>query len=91
MRNAELERYFRVLGNRKRLEILQLLRQRGPLSVTHVARGIKLSLKSTHKHLHLLLQAGFLEKERHQETVHYRLSDELSRWHRYLLKSVLNH
>jgi len=89
MRSAELERWFKVLGNRKRLDILRLLEQRQQLSVTDIANGIKLSLKSTHKHLHQLLQTGFLEKERRQFNVHYRLADELSALHRYWLKPIL--
>ncbi|MDP3986169.1 MAG: helix-turn-helix domain-containing protein [Candidatus Veblenbacteria bacterium] len=89
MRTTELERWFRVLGNRKRLDILRLLERRKSLSVTDVALGIKLSLKSTHKHLHQLLQTGFLDKERKQFNVHYRLADELTPLHRYLLQPVL--
>ncbi len=88
MKNNELEKYFRVLANRRRLEILQLLSRRGAMPVKDIAENIKLSFKSTHKHLYQLLQLGFIEKERQGLLVFYEISASLSYWQNYLLKPV---
>jgi len=89
MRNAELERYYRALANRKRLEIVQLLAKQGPLPVKDIAELIKLSFKSTHKHLHHLLQIGFLDKERRRNLVFYNLAQDRLALHRHLLKPAI--
>ena len=89
MKNSELEKYFRVLANRRRIEILLLLSDRGPICVNDLASAIKLSFKSTHKHLYQLLYMGFLEKERRGTLVFYNLSDDLNSLHKYLLKPII--
>lgn len=58
----ELEKIYRALGTRKRLEILKLLSDGSEKTVGDVASSIHLSFKSTSKHLVLLRQAGFLER-----------------------------
>lgn len=89
MKNAELERCFRSVANRKRLEILQLLAREGELPLRDVAERIKLSSKSTHKHLQQLLQTGYAEKERRRDLVFYRLDTDASQFHKSVLKFVL--
>ncbi len=58
----ELEKIYRALGTRKRLEILKLLSGGGEKTVGDIASTIHLSFKSTSKHLVFLRQAGFLER-----------------------------
>lgn len=89
MKNSEWEKYFRVLANRRRLEVIKLLSDRGPTCVNDIAAAIKLSFKSTHKHLYQMLNLGFLEKERHGALVFYNLSANLSAWQKYLLKPII--
>jgi len=56
-----LEKVYKALGARKRLEILKLLADGKELAVGDIAAAIHLSFKSTSKHLVLLRQVGFLE------------------------------
>ncbi|MEK7496714.1 MAG: helix-turn-helix transcriptional regulator [Patescibacteria group bacterium] len=89
MKHYELERYYKALGNRRRLEIILLLNKHGATCVTDIALGIKLSIKSTHKHLTNLYNIGFLIKNRRANVVYYNLSDELNSCHNQLLKPLI--
>ena len=77
MRYHDMVKLFRVLAGRKRLEILNLLADGRERSVSGVAEAIKLSLKSTSKHLLLLAQVDFLEYRRQQNVVWYRAADHV--------------
>ncbi|HBV33609.1 TPA: hypothetical protein DEB72_03800, partial [Patescibacteria group bacterium] len=83
-----LEKIFKSLATRKRLEIIKLLTTQGGMSVSDIANRIKLSLKSTSKHLIVLRQAGFLDREQKQYDALYSLAADLSSHERYLLKLV---
>lgn len=48
----------------KRVEIILLLVKGEAMSVSEIAEKIKLSVKSTSKHIAMLDREGFLEKER---------------------------
>ncbi|MDO8522249.1 MAG: metalloregulator ArsR/SmtB family transcription factor [bacterium] len=74
MREVELERQLKVLANRRRLAILNLLRKRKDVNVSDVAEAIKLSLTSTSRHLIMLERMGFVEKEQKSLNVYYRIS-----------------
>lgn len=89
MKNPELERCFRSVANRKRLEILQLLARESELPPRDIAERIRLSPKSTHKHLQQLLQTGYVEKERRRDLVFYHLDVNAPALHKLILKFVL--
>lgn len=72
----ELERHFRAVANRRRLEILQILQRQAPLPLYQIAAKIGLSVKTTNKHLNQLLHTGFVTKSRQGLFVIYRLEDE---------------
>jgi DNA-binding transcriptional ArsR family regulator len=67
----DLEKQLKALSNKRRLNILSLLKERGPSAVGDIAKHIKLSLKSTSKHLLILYQANLLEREQHKLIVFY--------------------
>ena len=74
-KEAEIERQLKILGNRRRLAILNLLRKKKEADVTTISEAIRLSFTSTSKHLTMLERAGFVDKEQRSLNVYYYLSD----------------
>ncbi len=74
MKEVEAERLLKVLANRRRLAILNLLRKKREMSVSDIAEAIRLSFTSTSKHLTMLERAGFVEKEQRSLQVFYRIA-----------------
>ncbi|MBI5465736.1 MAG: winged helix-turn-helix transcriptional regulator [Candidatus Kerfeldbacteria bacterium] len=70
-------RLFKSLGNDRRLKIISLLRGRAEMSVGEIAQQLKLSLKSTSRHLLLLEQVGLLNREQRGLEVFYSLNSKL--------------
>ena len=70
----ELERQLKALANGRRLAIVKFLQKRGPVSVGEIAKEIKLSLKSTSRHLAVLSSADILQKQQRDLYVFYFLS-----------------
>ncbi len=75
MKDSELERILKALGNKRRMAIIRLLKK-GELSVGEIAERIKLSFKSTSRHLSILTSADLLEREQKSTLVFYRLSND---------------
>ena len=69
-----MERLLKVLGNRRRLAILNLLRRKTEANVSDISDAIKLSFTSTSKHLTMLERSGFVEKEQRSLQVFYRIA-----------------
>ena len=74
MKEVELERQLKVLANRRRLTILNLLRKRKEANVSDISDSIKLSLTSTSKHLNMLERIGLVEKEQRSLNVYYHMA-----------------
>ncbi|OGF62202.1 hypothetical protein A2926_00070 [Candidatus Giovannonibacteria bacterium RIFCSPLOWO2_01_FULL_44_40] len=78
-----LERLLKALANRRRLEILKVLKKEreGELSVGEIAERIGLSFKATSRHLSILIGADILEKEQRGLRVFYKLaaSDKIAK------------
>ena len=64
---------MKALANRRRLAILKYLKRRGTATVTNIARGIKLSFRSTSKHLVILSAFDIIEKNQQGSHVFYKL------------------
>jgi len=77
MKVPELERQLKVLANRRRLAILNILRKKNEMNVGDIADAIKLSLTSTSKHLLMLERAGFAEKEQKSLQVFYHIAPDM--------------
>ncbi|HEY4517215.1 MAG TPA: metalloregulator ArsR/SmtB family transcription factor [Candidatus Paceibacterota bacterium] len=71
----ELERNLKALANGRRLAILRILSRKKKASVSAIAEAIKLSFKSTSRHLGVLTGAGILEKEQIGLEVMHSLSE----------------
>jgi len=71
---AALVRIYKALGDESRLKLLKRL-QAGPLSLTDAAQEIGLAKSTTHHHLAILRQAGFVLIREGDDT--YRLRPDL--------------
>ena len=72
----ELERTLKALANARRLAIVKMLARRKTASVGDIAEHIKLSFKSTSRHLGILSSAGILEREQTGLVVMHRLAGQ---------------
>ena len=60
MNQKELVKIFRAMGNDRRFAILKYLTINKDLTFTKISEFIKLSFKSTSRHLSILLGAGLI-------------------------------
>ena len=87
----KMEKTFKALANHKRLEILKILMKNRRASVGEVSQKIHTSLKSTSKHLLVLYNGDFVEKERVFGLTLYRLKDTLGFYEKELVAMVRKH
>ena len=69
-------KYFRGLGDPTRLRILELLRDKGELSVGELVERLGLPQPQVSNHLACLRWCGFVEARREHRTVYNRIADE---------------
>ena len=77
MGNKELERIMNALANRRRLSIVSFLKKRKEATVGDIAEEIKLSFRSTSKHLGVLTMAGILEREQRSIQMYYKIASDI--------------
>src|SRR3954454_25324312 len=70
-----LAKYFRVLGDRTRLRVLQLVADR-ERSVGELVELLAEPQPKVSNHLACLRWCGFVTTRREHRTIHYRLADE---------------
>jgi len=87
MRIKELEKLFKSLGNRRRLKIIKLLLIDNELTVSDIAKELKISIKAASKHLLNLFNSEVLEREQKWKSAYYKVADN----HESLLKNLINH
>lgn len=83
-----LEKIFRGLANRRRLHIIKFLLRKKEASVSDIAKEIRLSFKSTSRHLFVLRQLDILDSRQEQLWVFYRISPSLSPLMRDAIKYI---
>lgn len=88
MNIKDYEKIFKALANRRRLEIIKHMRQKKAVNVGGIANHIKLSFKSTSRHLAVLLAANILEKEQRSLTVFYSLASDQERLTKAIIKII---
>jgi len=86
MNEVELTKIFKSFGNQNRIKILRLLKKDKESPVAEIARKIKLSVKSTSKHLNILLNVGILENEGKNKSVFYKINHDVSEFVTAILK-----
>ena len=70
----EMEKQLKALANKRRLAIISYLRKVTTASVGDISKEIKLSFKSTSRHLAVLLAAEIVQREQINLTAFYTLS-----------------
>ena len=70
----DLEKILKALANRRRLAIVKYLKKQGEKSVGDIASEIKLSFKSTSKHLRILSAVDIVEREQKSLQMFYSLA-----------------
>jgi DNA-binding transcriptional ArsR family regulator len=83
---AELVRVYKALGDESRLKLLRRL-QAGPISLSDAAQEVGLAKSTTHHHLAILRQAGFVLIQEGDDT--YKLRPDLRPEPGALLQSYL--
>lgn len=78
MKEKEIEKTLKSLANGRRLAILSILKKEQELTVGELAEKIKLSFKSTSRHLGVMLSSSILEKEQRSSNVYYKISPILN-------------
>ncbi|MBI4434714.1 winged helix-turn-helix transcriptional regulator [Candidatus Uhrbacteria bacterium] len=74
MQQKELATCLRALGNERRMRAVRELATSPPLTVEAIARRIKLSYKSTARHMAVLERCGIVERARVSLEVYYRVN-----------------
>jgi ArsR family transcriptional regulator len=82
----ETEKVLKALANRRRLAIIKLLNENKKVMVSEISRHIKLSFKSTSKHLANLRNASLVDREQVGLEVFYSLAVPLTE----ITKSVIS-
>ncbi len=90
MTDKEWVKILKALGNEKRLKIIKLLSKSGVNSVSDVAGSIKLSFKSTSKHLNRLSQLGILESEGRGKYIEYSINPHIDKRAKAILREILH-
>lgn len=80
-----LERTFRALANSRRLTIIKELFPNHRMMVTTLAEAIRLSVRSTSKHLQVLEKANLVDREQDGLRVYYFIALDLADWQKQLL------
>lgn len=88
MSEKELEKILKALANRRRLAILKYLKHKNEAAVNEIARIINVSLKSTSKHLRILLAIDAIEREQRSLSMFYSLTLKQSPVVSYLLSRL---
>lgn len=82
----DAEGLLKSVANKKRLTILQLLLYEGEKPVSEIAQRIKLSFKSTSKHLLRLERAGFITRSQKIFWGYYFISEHMPEKNKIILK-----
>ena len=69
-------KYFRVLSDSTRVRVMELLDQRGELSVGELVERLGQSQPKVSNHLACLRWCGFVKRERRHPHVFYRVADD---------------
>ena len=88
MKEKELEKIFKALANRRRLAIIFFIRKKKQANVGEIAEAIKLSFKSTSRHLSVLISSGILDKEQSSLYFFYSFSTNQSEMVRKILSLI---
>jgi len=84
----ELEKILKALANHRRLMILKLLKENKELTVGDISEKIKLSFKSTSRHLSVLLSAEMVQREQRKIEMYYSLNSMQKPVSKYIVSII---
>jgi len=70
-----IAKYFKVLSDPARVRVLELLHERGEMSVGELTLSLGLGRTNLSNHLACLRWCGFVDTRREHRTMHYRVAD----------------
>lgn len=70
-----LEKVLKAVASKRRLAILRILHGSLEANVHSLARGVRLSIRSTSRHLRVLAAADIVETDQRGLSVYYRLAE----------------
>ena len=73
------EKILKALANRRRLQIVKFLKDKKEANVGEISTHIKLSYKSTSKHLSVLSGADLVEREQRSLENYYTVASKLDK------------
>ncbi len=85
MKEKDLEKLLKALANHRRLAMLRFIKKKKEANVGAIAEEIKLSFKSTSRHLSILIAINFLDKEQRSSEVFYKINTKIPELVRYLI------
>ena len=85
MKEKDLEKIFKALANKRRLAIIRYLKKGKRATVGSIASHIKLSFKSTSKHLNILFSVDIVDREQKDLQKFYFLVNPVSNLIKHLL------
>ena len=88
MKYKNLEKIYKALGNNRRLKIIHYLNKTKEANVSQISEEIKLSFKSTSKHLQILKNLELIEYEQKGLEQFYRLPKNKSVFVKQFLSSL---
>lgn len=88
MSDRELEKLHKALANYRRIAALRYLRNKTGADLATLAGHLKLSYKSTSKHLNQLAAAGILDKNTRSGIVYFSISKRMPALAAHTLKSL---
>ena len=77
MDEIQLEKVLKALASKRRLLIIKILKKKKRSSVGKLSSDIKLSFRTTSKHLSVLYSVGILDKEQVGYEMHYYIAKDL--------------
>lgn len=84
----KMEKVLKALANKRRLHILKILHNSNKASVGNLSKQLKLSFKSTSKHLGLLRSAGLVDREQVNLAMLYSLTPTYTKILKPILESI---
>lgn len=87
MNHKSLEKILKAVANKRRLAILEYLSKKKEANVRDIAEHIKLSYKSTSRHLAVLRSADLVDREQRSLESFYSISSDMPE----IIKHIMHH
>ena len=87
-KTKRIEKTLKALANHRRLDILIILKKQKNVTVGEIAEIIRLSFKSTSRHLAVLAAAEIITRDQISSYVYYKISPDIPTVVRHVLSTL---